>query len=93
MIIPYSAHVAVGFCVYRMRSLHKELEDMACHGVKCVNVFLITWSLNTRLPVPMPPLWDGHCAGYLIRHKISGPRDCPCEGAGTITEMTKGCCI
>lgn len=39
MIIPYSAHVVVGFCVYRMRSLHKELEYMACRGVKCVNVF------------------------------------------------------
>lgn len=39
MINLYSARVAVGFCVYRMRWLHKELEYMACHGVKCVNVF------------------------------------------------------
>lgn len=39
MINLYSAHVTVRFCVYRMRWLHKELEYMACHGVKCVNVF------------------------------------------------------
>lgn len=38
----------------------------------------------------MPPLWDWHCAEYLIRHKLSGPRDRPCEGGGTITGMTKG---
>lgn len=86
MINLYSAGVAMGFCVYRMRRLCREVAYTAHHGVKCaVNVF-IALSLTTRLPVRACPLWARHS----IRHKTSGPHDFPWEGGGNTRGTRKG---